>query len=105
MKKIRYKRALSDGMRVSVGRLDGCLDLVVSWLNVGKADVSLMHYSIAKGHYGYNKTKPNKSLIVELIERKYDITTLDVKINKIDESDLDAVAINEFLLQHFKEKI
>lgn len=88
----------------NVGRLDGCLDFVVSYLNVDASDVRLMHYAIGSGHYGYNKTTPNKSLIVELIERGYDITTLEIKINKLDTTDDDAVSVNNFLLSKFKQQ-
>ena len=105
MKRYRYKCANYSGMRVSVGKLDGCVDLVVDRNDAEKSDANLMFYHLMNGRFSWDGKRKDDSLIVELIKRGYDITTLDIKIKKLDKTDSDAVTANEILLKKFEKSI
>lgn len=102
-KQIRYKRARKNEIRASIGKIDGDYDFVISRDNCPKCDSALLFQVMANERYSFNGyPDTNKSLIEELLDRGYDISTLEFSCKKLDETDEDAVAFNRMYKTRYR---
>jgi hypothetical protein len=81
----RWRGGADDELKGCWAKFDGTPDFVVSASR--KCDGNLLHYAIATTKMKYDKVKETfveeKSLLQELEERGYDLSTLKFSIKKI----------------------
>lgn len=72
-------------------------DLLYTFNGGDSSDMALMNDAFTSPRYGYEGMHGDmsKPFLLELIDRGYDITTLDFKIDKLDTSDQTKVNLNE----------
>lgn len=99
-KRYRHKKAKPNSLRVSFGRVagDSSPDVVYSWDGVDKCDSRMLHYRMS-----VISDRGGRSFLCELIERGYDIRTLDFQISKLDPCDSEGEAVNRFMSQHLSK--
>ena len=103
MKQFRIKKAKQNQIRVGVSKTKEGLDIVASHDGIDKSNVNFVLLNFTSNRFkfnGYPDVDP--SFIVDLIDRGFDITTLDFKIDKIDEADQDAIDTNRYLRSVFE---
>lgn len=98
MSTIRGKRARENQLRASfVNTKSDPYDLLYTFNGGDRSDLALMNDAFTSPRYGYEGIKGDmsKSFLLELIDRGYDITTLDFKIDKLDSNDPTKVHLNK----------
>ena len=105
---IKGKRAKNNQLRASfVNTKSDPHDVLYTFNGGDRSDMALMNDAFTSPRYGYQGYigDMSKPFLLELIDRGYDITTLDFKIDKLDSSNPEKVELNEKFRQRLSKDI